>query len=408
MLNTFFGYLFGLGLLTIALYLFVFAILEKKWAAEPGQPLSAYFLNIRITILYAIASSFFSGVSAGAIAKAGTSLGLGLIDLRFYPGNTILQVIVGIFIVAITDFFYYWFHRLQHMIPALWAQHKVHHLDEYLNASTANRHHWLEELLRIPFLAVPLAVLFKFDPMPAGIIGILFTAWGYFIHANLRFELGHVSRVLGGPQAHRIHHSRLEEHYNKNFAPFIPIWDIIFRTYHHPKSGEFPPTGIVGEKVSSMTHAALLPILVWLKTCFKTWNTSVKDHCEHLDIRFLFIIGISLTLSTIIYFMIPEQQSLLKIFSPEHTALYGFVDSFPQRISYIIFLCLIIVSVFILKLTPISNKSITVGKFWPVLSILLFLALLLNLRIFEFTFQSQMIILLTILIAYTAFKPKLN
>ena len=136
MLNTFFGYLFGLGLLTIALYLFVFAILEKKWAAEPGQPLSAYFLNIRITILYAIASSFFSGVSAGAIAKAGTSLGLGLIDLRFYPGNTILQVIVGIFIVAITDFFYYWFHRLQHMIPALWAQHKVHHLDEYLNADS--------------------------------------------------------------------------------------------------------------------------------------------------------------------------------------------------------------------------------------------------------------------------------
>jgi sterol desaturase/sphingolipid hydroxylase (fatty acid hydroxylase superfamily) len=256
-----------LGLPLIIANLIIFAIFEFLRPAHKNQPWRAYFLNIKITCLYLFFSNFWGGISGYCVAKAGAYFGLGLIDLRFAAGkNIILQLLAAFFVVCITDFFYYWFHRLQHTIPALWAQHKLHHLEENLNASTANRHHWLEELFRIPFLTLPIVILFKLDPIPAGIIGLLFSSWGFFIHANLRLELGQFARFFGGPQGHRIHHSCLEEHYDKNFAAFFPLWDIVFNTFHYPKRAEFPLTGIQGEKLTTLSQAAILPFRIWIKS----------------------------------------------------------------------------------------------------------------------------------------------
>ena len=59
--------------------------------------------------------------------------------------------------VFVIDFLYYWFHRLQHVSSVLWAQHQVHHSEQSLNITTNNRHHWLEELLRVFLILLPLA-----------------------------------------------------------------------------------------------------------------------------------------------------------------------------------------------------------------------------------------------------------
>ncbi len=272
------NFISSLGLAMIGANLLVFAILERLRPAALNQPLSAYFLNLRITALYLVISNYYwAGLSAKTVAHAEKILHSGLINLQFNPGkNPIMLIGDGILIVIIADFFYYWFHRTQHMIPALWSQHKIHHLDEHLNASSTNRHHWLEELFRIPFMAVPLAVLFTFDPMPAGIIGVFFSSWGYFIHSNLRIELGPLTRFIAGPQVHRIHHSRLENHYNKNFAAFFPVWDILFNTYYHPQRSEFPPTGITGEALTKAKDAAFLPFYIWAYD-IKSWLLEKRD-----------------------------------------------------------------------------------------------------------------------------------
>lgn len=256
-----------LGLLTVSTTLMAFAILERVIPATPKQPLWAYLLNLRISILYIFISFYYLGsINASIIEQFQRHFGSGLLDLRFSAGhNIIIQVMAGLLAVIVSDFFYYWFHRLQHTIPVLWAQHKVHHLDEHLNASSSMRVHWLEELFRLPFIAIPLAIFFKLDPMPTGIFGILFASWGYFIHANIRLELGVFTRFIGAPQVHRIHHSIEEQHFNKNYAAFFPIWDVIFRTYYHPKPGEFPRTGIAGERLSKARDAALLPFDVWMR-----------------------------------------------------------------------------------------------------------------------------------------------
>lgn len=59
----------------------------------------------------------------------------------------------------IFDFFYYWHHRLQHMLPALWAQHKLHHTEESLCCLTNLRHHWLEDGIRAFTITIPMAML---------------------------------------------------------------------------------------------------------------------------------------------------------------------------------------------------------------------------------------------------------
>ena len=42
---------------------------------------------------------------------------------------------------------------------------------------------------------------------------------------------------------HELHHSRLPEHRDRNFAPLFPFLDRVFGTYCEPRRDEYPPTG---------------------------------------------------------------------------------------------------------------------------------------------------------------------
>jgi len=236
-----------------------FALAERLWPAGPHKPLGGWLLNGALTLVYMFASSFAAAGSAALIAFLGTHLDVGLIDLRSRFHEGVLGGAAATLIwVAVFDFFYYWWHRLQHESGVLWRVHKLHHMDQELNVSTNNRHHWLEDLLRVPFILVPMAVVFKLDPAVAFVLVL----WTVFIHANLHLHLGLLVRLIAGPQLHRIHHSRLPQHFNRNYAAFLPIWDQLFGTYYHPARGEFPPTGVDGEpELSTFAEGMILPFL---------------------------------------------------------------------------------------------------------------------------------------------------
>jgi hypothetical protein len=51
-------------------------------------------------------------------------------------------------------------------------------------------------------------------------------------------------RARTGNQVHRIHHSVDAEHYNRNFADVLAIFDVAFGTYYRPETEEFPATGL--------------------------------------------------------------------------------------------------------------------------------------------------------------------
>lgn len=171
--------------------------------------------------------------------------------------------------LALRDFFYYWFHRLQHASRWLWAEHAVHHSDEHMNITTSSRHHWLEVPLTIICVNVPLLLLFRPPIFTLGIAGAMLGMTEFSNHMNFRFGLGRFSWIIATPQGHRIHHSKIEQHLDKNFAAFFPLWDVLFATYHAPNKDEYPPTGLSsGERVTTIRQALLLPFTTWRKMLF--------------------------------------------------------------------------------------------------------------------------------------------
>jgi sterol desaturase/sphingolipid hydroxylase (fatty acid hydroxylase superfamily) len=217
-------------------------------------------------MMYLAVPTLLGGVIAGLIAVVRKYNGGGVLDLSMDGNAGVAAALASsVIFLAVFDFFYYWWHRAQHEVPALWAIHKLHHMDESLGVSTQMRCHWLEEIGRIPFIFVPMALLFNL-PLHAGVVAIVLTAWSGFIHANLRLGLGKASVLVAGPQVHRIHHSNLPRHFDRNYAAFFPLYDVIFRTYYHPAPDEYPPTGVRNDpEISSVVQAFLLPFYDWAK-----------------------------------------------------------------------------------------------------------------------------------------------
>jgi len=55
-----------------------------------------------------------------------------------------------------------------------------------------------------------------------------------FIHANLRWRFPGLRWVIATPEYHHWHHTSDEEGLDRNFAGFLPLWDLVFGTAHQP------------------------------------------------------------------------------------------------------------------------------------------------------------------------------
>ncbi len=173
--------------------------------------------------------------------------------------------------LLINDFFYYAYHRAQHAFPFLWALHELHHSDEEINATSSFRTFWLELPIQFIFLSLPTILLFgDRGTEHAMTVSVISFGMLIFTHCNLRLPLGPLSTWICGPQVHRVHHSSLAAHKNKNFAQFFPFIDIIFGTYYAPGRKEFPPTGTN----TLATDASIIRSAIWGP--FDTWLFLLK------------------------------------------------------------------------------------------------------------------------------------
>ena len=125
-----------------------------------------------------------------------------------------------------------------------------------------------------------MAILLR--PPALTVLGVILAIRGfdYFIHMNARISLG---PVLASPLSHRIHHSRLEEHVDKDFAAIFPIIDIIFGTWVAPSRRLVPPTGLcIGEEpVRSLADMVVLPFKQWRRL----WRDAVARYSSRGDGR---------------------------------------------------------------------------------------------------------------------------
>lgn len=228
--------------------------IEYLRPAEKNQPASAIVFNCVWIVNFVVGTNLVM-ILAGQLVPLGIgALGGPLLQVSFADS---IWGGLGQFalLMLLHDFCYYWFHRCQHTWAWFWAHHKMHHTEVHMNATTSFRHHWMENVYRIPFIFIPMGLV-NIEGVYAALAWDAALAWAVFTHLNVRLSMGPLTRFIAGPQVHRIHHSALPGQENRNFAAFFPFWDQLFGTYYHPKAGEFPPTGLAdGELTTSVWQA---------------------------------------------------------------------------------------------------------------------------------------------------------
>ena len=232
-----------------------FIIAEQRWPVGVAPRLRDYGMNILISLSTAFLSLPL-GITAGLWSgKLRHLLPWKPISFTFQsignfpvvgPG---LEILAMIFVpLFIHDFWFYWSHRIEHKVPILWEFHKIHHSDERMNTSTWARDHFLQESWRAFFSVFTLGMIVDLHLAEAGKAALYSTMFliglSMFYHSAIRVRVPWLDRILVTPQVHRIHHSVDAEHYNRNFADALPIFDIVFGTYYRPAREEFPATGL--------------------------------------------------------------------------------------------------------------------------------------------------------------------
>lgn len=141
------------------------------------------------------------------------------------------QLIVGLLIM---DFVASWLvHWVEHHVPFLWQFHLIHHSDQHVDTTTANRHHPGESVLRLLFttLAVivagaPVWLIFVYQSC-----SLVMTQWN---HSNMKMPAKldvALSYVLCTPNMHRVHHHYRQPYSDMNYGNIFSLWDRLLGTY---------------------------------------------------------------------------------------------------------------------------------------------------------------------------------
>jgi len=232
-----------------------FIIAEQIWPVGKAPRFRDYGMNLLISLSTAYLSLPL-GIAAGLwSAQVRHVLPWKPFSFTFHSIGTVpavgpaLEILAMIFVpLVLHDLWFYWSHRLEHRIPVLWAFHRIHHSDERMNTSTWARDHFLQNSWRAFFSIFTLGLIVDLDLAEAGkaalYSNLFLMALSLFYHSAIRVRLPWLDRILVTPQVHRIHHAVDAGYHNKNFSDALPIFDIVFGTYHRPARDEFPGTGL--------------------------------------------------------------------------------------------------------------------------------------------------------------------
>ena len=163
--------------------------------------------------------------------------------------------------LLILDFWIYWWHRANHEVPLLWRFHQVHHLDRFLDTTSAVRFHFGEVIasalvraLVIVALQIPLSSVLFFET--------LILAAAIFQHSNLRLspkvEFA-LSRLFITPGIHWVHHHRVRADTDSNYGTIFSFWDRLFRSRSGTVRTRDMEIGVQGREEEGMTGLLLAP-----------------------------------------------------------------------------------------------------------------------------------------------------
>ncbi len=124
-------------------------------------------------------------------------------------------------------------HWTEHRIPVLWRFHLVHHTDQHIDTTSANRHHPGESVIRFVFttaavliVGAPIWLVFLYQSLSVVL--------SQFNHANIvvpKWIDKILSPIFVTPDMHRVHHHYRMPYTDTNFGNIFSFWDRVFGTY---------------------------------------------------------------------------------------------------------------------------------------------------------------------------------
>lgn len=214
---------------TVIVLVVLFFMMETFFSrsVDVGNKLSHLFHNILFQLL---------AISIGSILGYMVVTTYDWISLNefglFYLINmpNWLKIIAGLFLLDLAD---YWFHRLDHKIPLLWRQHRVHHSDTTMDASTAMRQ-FPTELIYFTIGELMISVVFGIDIMSMNIFLLIILPLFFLQHASIKYPKW-TDKVFGWllvtPNYHKVHHEQDQFYTDSNYGTIFIIWDRLFGTF---------------------------------------------------------------------------------------------------------------------------------------------------------------------------------
>lgn len=164
---------------------------------------------------------------------------------------------------ALLDLWAYAWHRANHEWPLLWRFHQVHHLDEFLDTTSASRFHpgevAISALARTPLLIVadiPFTSIAAFD------VCLLVAA--LFHHSNVRLPAGFEAMlrvVIVTPSHHWVHHHAVRADTDSNYGVLFTLWDRLFGSWSPNTRALDMPIGVEGQHDVPIIALAAAPFV---------------------------------------------------------------------------------------------------------------------------------------------------
>ena len=169
--------------------------------------------------------------------------------------------------LLLLDLWIYWWHRLNHRLPLLWRFHRIHHLDQQLDSTSALRFHVGEVLLSavvrggvIYVLSIPLLSVVVFE--------ILLMLCAIFHHSDIRLWKNTetvLSKVIVTPGIHWVHHHAQRADTDSNYATILSCWDRLFGSFSTYRRHRNMPIGVASEAELSFKGLLVAPFRRALK-----------------------------------------------------------------------------------------------------------------------------------------------
>lgn len=170
-------------------------------------------------------------------------------------------------------------HWTEHKVKWMWKFHLIHHTDQHVSTTTANRHHPGESVIRFVFTTIAILVL----GAPIWLVFFyqaLSVVSTQFNHSNVKMPKGidsMLSYAIVTPNMHRIHHHYRQPYSDTNYGNIFSLWDRLFGTHSEADNSQ-----LVYGVDTHMEHNEANDVLTLLKIPFMKYRQPIQYDNEEV------------------------------------------------------------------------------------------------------------------------------